>query len=480
MIINGTTASGSKVRGRNASDDFFVSYTPTKINNAPSFNNATTVKEATYNNYTASSYQNAGNISITTPSNNLDSPIFTNLTPSVATLDANGNITNVISNGTQSTQIKVPGVGTKIVSTPVSTSAVSNNTSSFSGWLADNGAIHSVANHIQTAILNMVSGKSSALQTWNTQYGNNRQNVLTSNNNTISTPVVTRNSNLFTLGTGGVDTTGISVMTTGQINSLFPLVLIYANTATTTDYIAFGGHVGYSIGTQVVWADNSSNYYTGTITNALHITCLKGDNWLYKLSFPSGNKPNTIIPFKLMPTNWANYMPTVGTVGVQYDLPVLASHNGGDKWQLFGVNQNGSIVNMRFINIMLMRGLGINGPTDVMSFDGMQHWYNGPFNNPSILDPNITKTSIYEPLRTWSWDIISGDSNGPIFVPIDPNRGTNYQPVLLHCTNFTFGSNGGGAFYPSLWAEGLAAELESLVTGSSTAVQISLSNFSTF
>jgi hypothetical protein len=324
----------------------------------------------------------------------------------------------------------------------------------------------------------MVSGKTSTLNQWYANGQNNltanSQAVCTSTNNNITSPAVTRNPDLFTDGTGGVDITATCVMVfaNGAIenNNGFPLTLVYADLTTTTNYLAMGSHILYPVGSLLLFMDNSNNHYTGTITQVSANFAVAGLQYLYKLSFAVDNKPTTITPMKLLPANWASYLPTVAKIGGNFDLPVLGNLLGIG--QVIGINGQ----DLRCINVIMAEGIAATAG-DTMKFVGMQRWNNGEIDNPINADPNITKTSVYEPLRTWSYCIINGDSNGPLFVPIDPAGPgyTNFVPVLLSCTNTLYG----GAFYAADWAV-LAPLFESFVTGSSTAVQISLSNFSTY
>jgi hypothetical protein len=67
----------------------------------------------------------------------------------------------------------------------------------------------------------------------------------------------------------------------------------------------------------------------------------------------------------------------------------------------------------------------------------------------------VVETSTDTEFQSWSSAIVGGDSNGPVFIPI------NGLPVLLHCMNYA----NGGAFYPANSAA-IQAAMTSLGAGS--------------
>lgn len=276
-------------------------------------------------------------------------------------------------------------------------------TEAWTSWVAN-----SLAAHVEAAILAMVSGKTSGAAT---------QAVLTSSAGGASSPAYTRNASIFT---GALDLSAITVYTTAFGSNMFPVVLI-------SPRHVMAGHVGASPGQQIVFKAPDGSHVVRTVVSHVEVAPDMGDNYVGWLDSEITN----ITPMKLLPTTWASYVPSWLKSSKFSTLPVLnKGWTAGD-----------------YIRVLRAHYVGIY--------------------------PGVPGAFIYlerpasEPLLWWSSDIIGGDSNGPVFIPV------NGEPVLLHCMNF---ANGGG-FYPANSAN-IQAAMTAL--GAGTLTYADLSDFTAF
>lgn len=232
----------------------------------------------------------------------------------------------------------------------------------------------SLGKHIYDSVAAMISGKSP---------GATSQAVLSSSSGGWSAPDHVRNSNLFT---GALDLTAISVYTEAQGNNKFSIVLI------SQDHV-IGGHAGTWPGKKVVFKNSANNYEVRTVVAQYLVAKNTGEDYVGVLD----SSINTITPMTLMPAGWESYLPNFNS-----DVNVLPVLNKG--WTAGD-----------YIRILL---------------------------NSYGADRSATKNFIYLStgagiFSSWTSAVIGGDSNGPVFVPV------NGSPVLLHCMNYTIG----GAHY---------------------------------
>lgn len=264
-----------------------------------------------------------------------------------------------------------------------------------------------LAKHIEDSISAMFAGHTP---------GAGDQAVLSSSSGGYSSPNHIRNTNIFT---GSLDLTSISVYGAAYGSNILPVVLI-------SPRHVIAGHAGTQPGYPWVFKDSAGNYQVRTVSSQIKIASDFGDNYVGLLD----SQITTITPIKTLPSNWASYIPSEDhNPGVTY-LPVL---------------------NKAFANGDWIRVLG---------------WYGTPVSSnpyPMYLQPHNRA-----PFSSWTSAVVGGDSNGPVFVPINGN------PVLLHCMNYTFG----GSFYPSRITQ-IQAAMDSLLSGQ-TLGTANLAGFTTF
>lgn len=240
--------------------------------------------------------------------------------------------------------------------------------------------VGSLGKHVRDSIATMVSGKTPSATT---------QNVLTSSSGGWAAPNHVRNPSLFT---GALDLTAISVYTEQNDCNRYPMVLIASN------YV-LAGHAGTYPGKKVVFKNSVGNYEVRTVIAQVEVNKTFGDDFVGVLDAPI----NTITPMALMPASWNSYWPSYNKHRIF--LPVLnKGWTAGDK-------------------IRILENYGIANTTPDLKF--LQ------------LRPNTQE------FTGWTSDIIGGDSNGPVFIPV------NGAPVLLHCMNYS----SGGANYANYLAE---------------------------
>lgn len=243
-------------------------------------------------------------------------------------------------------------------------------------------AAGSLASHIDAAIRAMASGKSPGAST---------QAVLTSSSGGHTNPNIVRNASIWT---GALDLSAISVYTSAFGSNIFPVVLI-------SPWHIMAGHVGCSPGQSVVFKRPDGAYEIRTVVSQLQLPDARSTNFVGILSAAI----STITPMKLIPADWQAKLPHLAQPTSQFAtdtrsrLHVLNKGYAAGDW-------------IRALN--------------VISID-------------TLIAPAYMKLqkSTDVTLGPWSSDVIGGDSNGPVFVPI------NGVPVLCHCMNFV----NGGQFY---------------------------------
>jgi hypothetical protein len=275
-------------------------------------------------------------------------------------------------------------------------------------WVSWNA--NSLSAYLDSTIRSMIANKTPGAAT---------QAVLSSTSGGVSNPNHIRNANLFT---GALDLSAISIYGTAFNCNIFPVVLI-------SPRHVMAGHVGASPGQQVVFKTPSGSYEIRTVISQFEIEPRYGSDFVGLLD----TEITTIVPMKLLPPTWASYIPSCTHYEEAYfttKIPVLnKGWAAGDYIRILEIR---SVVAYTF--------QGAHMPY-LWAHDGILG------NKP--LEPAF---------QPWSSEIIGGDSNGPIFMPI------NGEPVLLHCMNF---SGGGGKFYPDISAN-IQAAMTSLGPGSLT------------
>lgn len=209
------------------------------------------------------------------------------------------------------------------------------------------------------------------------------QNMFSVAGGGTAAPSYTRNASLFS---GALDLTAISCVTDTTGSDMFPVVLI-------SPRHVMAGHVGCPVGGKVVFKDSAGNYQTRTVLSQSGTGL--GGSYVGLLDSPV----TTVPPMSILPATWADYLPSLSAG--KFTLPVLnKGWTAGDK-----------------LRVQVATRVGADGDMSLRPAYYASEGFLG-----------------------WATPIIGGDSNGPVFVPV------NGAPALLHCMHFS----SGGEFYPSM------------------------------
>lgn len=326
------------------------------------------------------------------------------LTPTICSVNNTTGAVTSISSGTCKVAVYTP-YHVLGFNRSFSTTAIVVSTA-FKSWTAPT----SLGAHINSEIRAMIVGKTPGAAT---------QSVLSSTSGGVQLPNHIRNANLFT---GSLDLSAISIYNSSYNSNIFPVVLI-------SPRHVMAGHVGANPGSQFIFKTPGGSYEIRTvISQSIVPEPTSGVNYVGYLD----SEITSITPMKLLPSTWEQYLPCLIQDQVFLNFPVL---NKG--WT------EGDFIRILNLNKVYTFTEGYPKIT----------YLQGP-----ALDVDIAP---------WSSSVISGDSNGPVFIPI------NGQPVLLHCMNYS----SGGDFY-SDDLTGIQSAMTSL--GSGTVTYADLSAFPTY
>lgn len=299
------------------------------------------------------------------------SPTFESLTPETARVDGNGHVTRV-ANGYAKILIRMPSpLGTRAVERTMSASGTYQTAKYFQSYNAG-----SLGHHITQALLAMVNGKTA---------NDGTMNLFTSNNYSTAAPVVVRNPNVFT---GGLSLSAISVINgTGYVHPgllISPRHVIGATHYQPDSVITFMRSDGSFVTANVVSRQNQVGASL-TTTGVTDIQVAYLDR-----------EVTGIQPFKLLPSDWATYLPTA-----KREVPYGSATYKTVKLPCLTKTAhkiNGTMGDQISINEVLE----LNDTDLGLSVQTVVHGLH------TILD-----TSRFHSL------IKSGDSGGPVFVPIN-------------------------------------------------------------
>lgn len=333
---------------------------------------------------------------------------FESKTPSIAAVDAVGNVTR-LSNGVGIININTK-IGVKQVIRDMTN--VAGTYDSFSSWVTG-----TLAHHIENAIANMISGKSPAAST-SSFY--DPDGPLTNESADWQRP----NPNRFT---GTLDLSSFSIGYWCNAILISPRHVIYShlNGNPTIKFRAPDG-----------------TYHTRTVTelpfqsNGVGGSGDVDDNWVGILNadIPISGV-GAIQPAKFLPSNFGTKMKKATINGYVNDttpatrLAVLRKKQAGG-------------AKVEILDAILRT------TTQPLSLD--------------------LKRSVRVGFKDWSSDLIGGDSNGQVFVPIDEAGGTNYKAVLLSSINT---GGGGRNFCTQL------TEIQTIMNTLSTAAGLNPANY---
>lgn len=324
-------------------------------------------------------------------------PEYSSETPDVAAVDSAGRVTRV-SNGAARILAHMPKpLGTRVFERTMVGSGTLQPANYFKNYVTG-----SLGKHISDAVFGMVDGLSP---------GDATQNFLTASNNSLTSPSVTRNPNLFA---SALDLSAISVLNdnyAGAGTYMHPAMLISPRHVI--------GSTHFQPGATVVFLTPGGEYRTARIIlRQNHVGGAEMYNGLSDVQVAYLDTEITgITPFKFLPSNWRNYLPTAyrevpyGTSEYkQVKIPCLAKT---------AHRQDGSVANR----------LGV---TEVIEMD------DGLLSLSAMVVSSALETVL--PTRAWYATAVGGDSGGPLIVPVDG------EAVLLSA----YWTGGGGSNYAGL------------------------------
>lgn len=370
----------------------------------------TTVKDATVNESNNAVAMSSVNLAVTAPLTRLTGTItYSSSDPSVATVDPTGIVTPVAP-GTVTITITIPGYNSRKVTLNITQNS-GQNTVQFVDWVAG-----SLAAHIKAQVTSIIGStpnpsgtlSQASLPPSRTTYGN--LYILNADG--------TRNSGVWT---GSLDTSCIGLSPTGQ-PGFSPICLI------APDIVAFATHVGNPslLNTAYSFIDMAGVVHTANILSQSYpIPSQVGDNdiTLVRLATPM---PSSVKPAKVLPANYASYLPQV-----QYRIPCIFSN--GDRTLLIGELDNWE---------------------QSVSYQGQI------YHDIEVLYPTNTTW------QKWYYGIRMGDSGTPCFLPI------NGELVLIHLWHF------GGQYGPN-YADNISA-INAAMTALGSTYQLTTVDLSSF
>lgn len=354
-------------------------------------------------------------------------PQYTSLTPAICTVTPQGYCARV-ADGAGVVSVHMEGLGTRNFSRDFVRKVVSTSSVDFGSFSAGTLGADMVAN-----VAALVAGKTPSyattkLYTRNNYYTNSPSpNYNGDGANQPNNAVRNPNS----IG-ASLDFSGLSVGT--DYAGVFPCSLVSAR------HVIMAEHVSRQ--NRVAFLGTDSNYYYADVLGARSVTLTAGSASLdIVVGYLSAAMPAAVTPFKVLPSTFADYLPT----SYKYnELPVLSKgFSSGDKWRLHG---------------------GLFASTFVLAANSVE-----------IRDFQESPDARFAP---WFTPIINGDSSGPCFFVI--TQGALATPVLLTSYHYPLGGTHYGSTIPHIEAamNALAASFGDVTTYSLS--KATLSAFPTF
>lgn len=396
---------GNRVRGYNQQDDFSYLVTQTPLGGAPSTAQST-VYDAVVDTTTTTGTKNNLKIDVAKSLSNPDhTSSFASTDPSIATVDAAGNVAWV-SNGT--CQIKIKSGAIERRYTHVASSIGDVVSSSVNHYLTG-----SLGEHASTKIANIKSGKTPMGNT--AGYGGS-QCLYASANLDVVNPTASWNPNFFAKnmaavdGGAAIDWSAISVFgdyfdgTSTTTAHHFPCVLV------TGRHIVAACHVHPPVGNTVVWLDNSGVCRKATVIDGTAVD-QSHDMWV---GYLDTDLSPYITPMQIMPAGWKSYLKSC-------DI------------------QFGDAIGTMPIFLRTMHTPDGSGHAQSRVIQATLSYFGGYLNIPI---PGFINSFPYyaELTNPWNAQLQSGDSSSPCMALI------NGKLTLLFCTFRIYGAYGLEAF----------------------------------
>jgi hypothetical protein len=288
LVYNAGTA--TKVRGKSVAEDFQVSTqdTPLSIGGTPTTGNTIAGSDQITTN-TVASMDNNFIVSAFAPLSATPPTISTD-TPSIVTVSNSGRVTR-IADGLAVIRVTNP-YGTRLYSQQMV--RVGGTTKVLTGYVAG-----SLAAHVSAAVDGMISGKLPNAAT---------QNVFTASGTRSSTHIAAA-------------LTGLSAVSSYRASTgrQYPVTLI------SNRHFICAAHVQPAIGEVITWMDGAGNNYSASVSSKQLL-----GSYDICIGYLSAAINAAIVPASLLPSNYANYLPSQKYTGSNANIPaVIVSYNTG-------------------------------------------------------------------------------------------------------------------------------------------------------
>lgn len=351
-------------RGHRSGENLTVSAVEQPTNTGPSTVSGKVDRDAVYSTVTASGSVNTFKLIASRAAS------FVSDTPGVCAIDAGGNVTRVADGActVRATDASgnVAGMSRQIVQAGATTY------SQWTGWGVNSNWL---VNHIASNISSLINGKTAGATTQNMWSAGSSFNA--------TAPAGSRNAGMFA---SSMDFSPSSFCTQNGGNNSANARLSRCHLVSNRHVIR-AAHVG-SMGT-IVWMRPDGSFVSSSAIDGMYVG---QDLYVEYL----GAAITGITPYYVLPSDYATYLPTLNGAGIAYNYGMGPVFSGGV------LNLEGhsyADARMRLLDLTLLR-------------DGY----------------TTTPQSTATPHSDWSSSIISGDSSGASFLPINVG---GLKPVLL-------------------------------------------------
>lgn len=417
LTITGTNTVPFLIQGRQLSQlDFSLTQTVNPVVISGPVTSTSSFKDMLFQSNTSAVVRNNATINFSQLTGGVVNPIYVSQDTGIATVDNNGNVTWV-SNGTARINATVDWL-TRRISVPVSQGS-SPTITTLTGY-ATSSLAKSDSDAIDTMITN-AGATTTSLRVYSTE-------------NDTSGIYVRNTSNFLTAA--GVDQTCVAVWNSNGGKQ-------QGGTLITPRHIALAAHFEYGASTTVRFVDNSNNTVTATVLTGGNVPGT--DIWVDVLT---ADVPSSITPCKILPANYATYLPSIAQTAT---IPGIGFLGGGNTT---------SPVDSHPFKLTTVRDLFIATSTGGLFFEPA----GGQF---SFIFPNLLSTTTRD--KFYFDNVISGDSGNPAFLVVNN--------ALSYVTSWFLGGGGFGPSYPDN-----ITGINSLITslGNSGGYQVSTTSLAGF
>lgn len=282
------------IRGYRQEDNFTYTIIENPLG-APGSTSTSAVYDANITSTVSTGVTNNFGIFVSKSLSNLGNPVFTSITPSIASVDSSGNVSRVL-DGNATIAINTAGIEQRY-----------SRTMALSGSVTVLGVqaylTNSVGASVSSFVDTLISGKTAQ---GNTSGLGGIQNLMSTNNYNLSgsnTITATRNSGFFA---SSLDFSGIGIANDNSSFNTHPPLLV------TSRHIMGANHyqvAGGLIGSKVAFMRIDGTIQTETILSTWSDP-ESDDHWIGLLSNPITG----CTPLKIMPSGWKNYFKSLDTL----------------------------------------------------------------------------------------------------------------------------------------------------------------------